>query len=77
MRALVSAKNFAVAALLLGAVTAPGAAQVCGPPEDDVPAVRESLLVSTAWLAAHQRKGFEAFCPNASFIAHSAHSARA
>ena len=30
-----------------------------------------------AWLAAHQRKGFEAFCPNASFIAHSAHSARA
>jgi hypothetical protein len=25
-----------------------------------------------AWLAAHQREGFEAFCPNASFIAHSA-----
>ena len=25
-----------------------------------------------AWLAAHRREGFEAFCPNASFIAHSA-----
>lgn len=30
-----------------------------------------------AWLAAHQRKGFEAFCPNASFIACSAHNVHA
>jgi hypothetical protein len=26
-----------------------------------------------AWLASHRREGFEAFCPNAGFIAHSAH----
>ena len=26
-----------------------------------------------AWLASHKREGFEHFCPNASFIAHSAH----
>jgi len=25
-----------------------------------------------AWLASHQHKGYEAFCPNAGFIAHSA-----
>lgn len=56
MRVTISAKNFAVAALCVAAsvVPAPAWAQ-CGPPEEDVPAVRESLLVSTAWLAAHQR----------------------
>jgi hypothetical protein len=26
-----------------------------------------------AWLASRKRDGFEAFCPNAAFIAHSAH----
>ena len=25
-----------------------------------------------AWLAAHRREGYEHFCPNAAFIAHSA-----
>ena len=30
-----------------------------------------------AWLAARQREGFEHFCPNASFIAQSAHRAHA
>jgi thiosulfate/3-mercaptopyruvate sulfurtransferase len=43
----------ALAALApLGAVTAHAQ---CGPPDEGVPAVRESLLVSTGWLAAHLR----------------------
>ena len=39
-------------ALALGVAAAPGAAQ-CGPPEMRHPEVRDSLLVSPAWLAAH------------------------
>jgi thiosulfate/3-mercaptopyruvate sulfurtransferase len=47
------AKIFASLAALL---TLGAAAQAqCGPPADDVPEVRESLLVSTQWLAAHLR----------------------
>jgi thiosulfate/3-mercaptopyruvate sulfurtransferase len=48
----INAKNFAAIALGLLAGARPLAAQ-CGPPDPDVPAVRESLLVTTAWLAAH------------------------
>ena len=54
MRVAVSAKNFAVLCALAAAPAGPLAAQ-CGPPDPDVPAVRESLLVTTAWLAAHRQ----------------------
>ena len=52
-----SAKKSTVRAAWLGALAAlaaaaPAAAQ-CGPPEARVPQVRDSLLVSPAWLAAH------------------------
>src|SRR4051812_29231685 len=50
MRLPRSAKILACLAL----AAAPVRAQ-CGPPDDGVPAVRDSLLVSTAWLAAHLR----------------------
>jgi thiosulfate/3-mercaptopyruvate sulfurtransferase len=52
MRVSVSAKIFAATLACVGATRA--WAQ-CGPPDEAMPAVRESLLVSTAWLAAHQR----------------------
>lgn len=54
MRMPVRARLFTALAALapLGAVTA--RAQ-CGPPDDGVPAARESLLLSTEWLAAHLR----------------------
>ena len=58
MRVPVSAKNFAAIAALVVAgatLTASAALAQCGPPEEDVPAVRESLLVTTTWLAAHLR----------------------
>ena len=54
MRMHVHAKIFAVVAGLLPPGAAAARAQ-CGPPDEGVPAVRESLLVSTAWLAAHLR----------------------
>lgn len=52
MRVPVSAKNFAVLAAAL-VWAAPATAQ-CGPPDEGVPAVRDSLLVTTGWLAAHR-----------------------
>ena len=51
MRIPVSAKIFAG---LLLAVAGPARAQ-CGPPDQPEPAVRESLLVTTEWLAQHLR----------------------
>ena len=48
-----SAKFLAVACALLG--SAGSARAQCGGPLQEAPAVRESLLVSTAWLAAHLR----------------------
>src|SRR5258705_1743165 len=51
MRLFTSVKIFAV----LGIFAAAPARAQCGPPDEDVPAVRESLLVSTGWLAAHLR----------------------
>jgi len=50
----VRAKIFTALAITLAAGAAPMRAQ-CGPPEEGVPAVRDSMLVSTAWLAAHLR----------------------
>jgi len=52
MRMSIRAKIFAAAAISLAAGAVPVLAQ-CGPPEEGVPAVRDSMLVSTAWLAAH------------------------
>lgn len=49
MRTSISAKIFAG---LLLAVAGPARAQ-CGPPDQPEPAVRESLLVTTEWLARH------------------------
>lgn len=54
MRMPACAKIFAVLAVLLPLGLAAARAQ-CGPPDEGVPAVRESLLVSTGWLAAHLR----------------------